>query len=512
MCPLTLDQFRIILSMIFFIVFSLLMVTANVTEYNASIEKENEVVVSELTATSLSINSKIADIAADIFLLKDLVQNKDILELNGGTKFKTEAAKVVLEKEVAIWLDNRNIYDQVRIIDITGQEILRVNYNHSGSSAISGNSLQNKRGSYYFINSIGINNNSLYISKFDFNVEKGKIEYVNDEIKRTLRFATPLIDKDNNKIGIMVFNYLSADLFHYTDDFVDYEVVNENGFYLHAINQEIEYGFMFEDKVDEVFEKYHDFDLININREDITQTMENNEVYSAFVVSDLTLSDSVTEKLSERIEVILDGGNLFFFTETVLHETTAYSILISKYIIYSILLVALSFGLSRAIDEVEHLREKQIKLLKYSSEYDHLTGVPNRLNIYEKIKHALEQERNVTILFIDFDGFKSVNDKLGHDGGDDVVSRVGGDEFLLALFDLTDDKVITRICNMIIDKFRIPFIIDGNTSNLGVSIGVAKSNKNQKLNTLINRADKAMYFVKKGTKNGFIFDTDIVEL
>ncbi len=518
----------------FFIIFSLLMVVANETEYRASLEQVSKVVVADLKAYSLSIDEKISSVAGDVFLLKELIQRKDVLILDNGTIFESELAKEELEEELELWLDNRNVYDQVRIIGVNGQEILRVNYSYIGSTAVEDKLLQDKSDRYYFTNSIGLTGNSLYLSEFDLNVENGEVQYVNGETKQVLRFSTPLFDKDNNTLGIIIFNYLSKDLFHYSDNFeefdhVNFEVVDSNGYYLHAYDLEIEYGFMFEDKLNEVFSKYHDFDIFGISHEGITQSEETNEIYSAFVLSELSLSDTVSNVLGERINVISDGGDLFVFGEIILEDTVAYKTILFKYVIYTMIAITFSYAFSRFIDELEHLRQKQIRLLKHSSEHDHLTGVPNRLNIYEQLENVIEEERDVTILFLDFDGFKGVNDKLGHDAGDkvliegvrrliecvrgnDVVSRIGGDEFIIALFDLTDINVITRICNRILEKFSSPFIVGKDTFNMGISIGVARNNKNEDLETLISRADKAMYFVKNGTKNGFIFDTDIIEI
>jgi diguanylate cyclase (GGDEF)-like protein/PAS domain S-box-containing protein len=161
--------------------------------------------------------------------------------------------------------------------------------------------------------------------------------------------------------------------------------------------------------------------------------------------------------------------------------------------------------------------EKQIYRLAY---YDTLTGLPNRAMLFTLLKQALtEAHRNRlhgAVLFIDLDRFKQVNDSLGHDAGDlllkevatrldscvrdeDVVSRIGGDEFVVALFDITKREHAAVVAEKIIAALSQPIVITGHELLVSGSIGISVyPNDGDDAETLIKCADIAMYRAKQG--------------
>lgn len=161
--------------------------------------------------------------------------------------------------------------------------------------------------------------------------------------------------------------------------------------------------------------------------------------------------------------------------------------------------------------------ERQIYHLAY---YDVLTGLPNRANLYTLLRQALlEAQRNKThgaVLFIDLDRFKQVNDSFGHAHGDlllkevsdrltlclrseDIVARIGGDEFVVALVDITHREHASIVAQKIIDSLSRPVIIEGHELQIGASIGISVyPDDGDDAETLIENADVAMYRVKQG--------------
>lgn len=173
-------------------------------------------------------------------------------------------------------------------------------------------------------------------------------------------------------------------------------------------------------------------------------------------------------------------------------------------------------------------RKKAQKLLEEMATHDSLTGLPNRKLFQFKLNNSLEFAKNnmllLGILFIDLDGFKKINDTFGHDSGDivlktiakrllksarksDIVSRFGGDEFMIIMENLENTNVIVDTCQRIINEVAKTIVFGENKGNVTASIGVAVfPNDGDEMNKLIKKADDAMYMAKKSGKNKVIFN------
>lgn len=167
------------------------------------------------------------------------------------------------------------------------------------------------------------------------------------------------------------------------------------------------------------------------------------------------------------------------------------------------------------------------QLVQRQASYDALTDLPNRRmfihRLREEIARANRQASNVSLLFIDLDRFKNVNDTLGHDSGDlllvqaalrirscmresDTVARLGGDEFVVVISDVADISVLGRVAKNIADKLSNPFEINGNTAYISASIGIASYPSDTDCSKkLVSFADQAMYAAKEAGRNGFQF-------
>jgi len=182
-------------------------------------------------------------------------------------------------------------------------------------------------------------------------------------------------------------------------------------------------------------------------------------------------------------------------------------------------------GVMRDITERKVVEEKLTKLAMY----DPLTGLPNRTNFFEKLSFSLAQSKrtksNVALLFIDLDGFKAINDTLGHDAGDqllmevaqrlrsciresDASARMGGDEFMVILNNLDNTgyaEGAILVADKIIKAINQPTTINGQSCHVGASIGIAiYPNHTQNTDELINIADSAMYLAKGRGKNTYV--------
>ncbi len=173
--------------------------------------------------------------------------------------------------------------------------------------------------------------------------------------------------------------------------------------------------------------------------------------------------------------------------------------------------------------------------LKYEAAHDALTGLPNRACFMSKLDQALEnkyadENYKVSVLFIDLDRFKVINDSLGHLIGDelliriaerlreclrpsDMVARLGGDEFTILVEGKYDAKEVIRIAERIQEKFLIPFNLSGHEVYSSASIGILHATENHRLpEDLMRDADTAMYQAKRaGKARHEVFDQDMHE-
>ena len=169
------------------------------------------------------------------------------------------------------------------------------------------------------------------------------------------------------------------------------------------------------------------------------------------------------------------------------------------------------------------------KELRYLANYDHLTDLPNRSLLLERIKHAMDssqrQKKSIALFFIDLDKFKQVNDSLGHDCGDlllvevtrrlsgllrvdDTVARIGGDEFVVLLESFRSTTHLGQVAQKIIQAVEQPVMLKENEVSIGASIGIALyPDDASDSNALLRHADVAMYHAKQLGRNTFQFFT-----
>jgi len=170
--------------------------------------------------------------------------------------------------------------------------------------------------------------------------------------------------------------------------------------------------------------------------------------------------------------------------------------------------------------------EERVQYLAY---YDVLTGLPNRALLQDRLAKALADARRhkfrVSILFLDLDRFKDINDSLGHTVGDlllqevaerlkkwgreqDTIARLGGDEFLIMLTHVKDLPGAAIAAERLMDTLTAEFVIQGHSLSIGCSVGISVFPEHgHDGETLIKNADAAMYSAKNNGRNNFKFFT-----
>jgi diguanylate cyclase (GGDEF)-like protein/PAS domain S-box-containing protein len=182
-------------------------------------------------------------------------------------------------------------------------------------------------------------------------------------------------------------------------------------------------------------------------------------------------------------------------------------------------------GIGRDISE-RKLFEKQIEFMAH---HDALTGLPNRALAQDRMEQAIvyakRHNTQAALIFIDLDGFKIINDTLGHSIGDailqkvakrlhlcvresDTISRQGGDEFLLILPEINDPEDVRAIADKLIQTFEKPFTVHNQLLSVSASIGIAiYPYHGDDFNNLLKNSDVAMYKAKESGKNTYCFYT-----
>lgn len=178
-------------------------------------------------------------------------------------------------------------------------------------------------------------------------------------------------------------------------------------------------------------------------------------------------------------------------------------------------------GISLDITKQKKAEEK----IQHLADHDALTGLPNLRLAKDRALMAMSMSQrhktSTAILFIDLDGFKNVNDKYGHEAGDillkevsarflsnvreiDTVARIGGDEFLIILTELHHLDDAENVAKKLVKTISQDFMVKGSSVEIGASIGISLyPTDGQDLESLMKKADSAMYDIKKSGKNGY---------
>ena len=173
-------------------------------------------------------------------------------------------------------------------------------------------------------------------------------------------------------------------------------------------------------------------------------------------------------------------------------------------------------GIYVMMQDSTNLKRTQEKLVQLA-QFDSLTMLANRNRLYDKLGEALARRKRygkeLAVLFLDLDEFKSINDSFGHAGGDavlcefanrlkasvrqtDTVARIAGDEFVILLGDLNSSAEAEKIANTILDNMKAPMSFGTNVLNFSTSIGITMAEVDDNAESALKRADEALYSAK----------------
>jgi diguanylate cyclase (GGDEF)-like protein len=258
-----------------------------------------------------------------------------------------------------------------------------------------------------------------------------------------------------------------------------------------------------------------------------------NDVVPIFMAAATTIMHHLIFNFLQQYEVSLFGMPVMIFNYgcgmdiVLLH---AIFVIAEVFVLGYIIKLQIEYvvELNRSENEILDLNEE----LSFTSMHDALTGLPNRHNLQSQLNlmmaNANRYQQKFAVLFLDLDHFKYVNDTLGHDIGDellkrvaqkltvlvrenDIVSRIGGDEFIIIINNFQDNNALEQIIIKILAAFRDEWIIKTHYLRLSVSIGVAIYPDDSKdIYDLMKFADIAMYKAKSEGRDQFSFFTSVL--
>jgi len=552
-----------------------------------------------------------------------------------------------LTQEFLSFIHHKKVYGQLRLINQSGQEVIRIEYNNGKTINTPKDQLQNKAERYYFKNTLSLGPGQVYVSPFDLNKEHGEIE---TPLKPVIRFAVPIISEEGEKYGILILNYLGDNLFHSIENLSSTAegatmLINSDGYWLKGLKSEDEWGFMYDDRQDRVLanqyaeawkkiaatesgqftnsdgmftyatihpfadsieveiasENYY-WKLISLipsgslfkdaNR--LKKTMIIMIILLSIVwliiciiiayekekdfVNELAIKEK-DEKIREIINSAFDGiitmdenGNIssanpaactmFGYREDELidnniailaadSEQRFDSAYMKRYVrvmkrffmaepremltrrkdgtLFTMELCGsgkklqdkwLYTGICRDVTE----RKMMIEKLEELATTDALTGAYNRGHfnhtIEDEFKRSTRYKLPLSLIIMDADHFKSVNDDYGHPAGDaflialanelkklvrdtDIAARFGGEEFAVILpqTDIDEAMILAERIRAGVEKMSIEH--DGQKITRTVSVGVStlKEGETKSTHQLLTVADQALYIAKESGRN-----------
>jgi len=509
-----------------------------------------------LTLTTSSTAKVVQLITNDLAYLASQRDLIDVISHLGKPEYTQKK-----ENNSSNWLTFSQIkktYDQIRWLDKSGQERERINYNDKKSIRVPDEKLQNKAKRYYFTDTYKLNRGEFFISPMDLNIEKGHIE---KPLKPTIRVGTPIFSKSGEKMGIILLNYFAEIILNeYATPIQIHNansqpwLVNNDGYWLRGSSTELEWGFMYQNSQATMPHIYPQaWEKISASTKG--QFIDDNGLWTFSTIYPLVEGQKTSTGSNEAFlpsRSMLESQKYFWkailFLPQKYYQVT-YSQVALPVIIVTVILLIISyigcFFLARAwikeknseknliqlnskLESTVEDRTKQLLLAKKQAEdladIDELTGMNNRRSFFKQgriiSEQAIRYGLQYTVMMLDIDWFKKVNDSYGHLIGDealkdvakvikegirapDISGRIGGEEFAIILPQTTMQKTleIAERLRKAVKKITIP-VEDHEQVTLTISIGIGQYGEDsQTLHEVLDIADKALYQAKDQGRN-----------
>jgi diguanylate cyclase (GGDEF)-like protein len=416
----------------------------------------------------------------------------------------------------------RGVYDQVRFVDVSGRELVRVNRKQGRPYLVEEGGLQNKSTRPYVIHGLKASRGEVLVSRFDLNMEHGALEC---PLKPVIRFATPVDDPSGNRRGVIVLNYLGSKLIDMIKEIStsgDGEgyLINNQGYWLIGLTPEEEWGFMLDNEAPgHVRHRFPEF----------WEYVKQHEQGQIVLDDDLfTFAKMAPSMANTSCDV--DSSWLKESEHWILISRVSMDVMGREYLMVGLPLALVAFiGLGGVAMRWTLARQREhlatARLVRMATR-DGLTGLHNRKHFVHcvdaEIERAKRYDRPLSLVLFDIDHFKRVNDTYGHAQGDavlralagtvretcreqDIPGRVGGEEFAVLLPETGREQAAAMAERLRQAVEQIEVGIDGEkvirfTISVGV-ISLERAGSDTDFQTLFTRVDALMYQAKEGGRN-----------
>jgi diguanylate cyclase (GGDEF)-like protein len=457
---------------------------------------------------------RIAGASSDLMFLANL----GVMRAYAGSHSTEHTQDLIAE--LVEFLEWRDDYDQIRVLDTSGMERVRVNRSGGTPHPVAETDLQAKGHRYYVAEALRLEPGEVYISRFDLNVEHGAIE---QPPKAVIRFATPLLSADGSPKGIVVLNHIGNDLVETLAQIGSESVghaflLDAEGYWLLGAPNDGNWAFMFPERRHARFPTQYPDVWNKMSESHADQLWVAGDLFSFAHVDPTTIRHHGLTSTAHPMASWIIG---YHATSSALAAEPG---MVWRRILVEIALLALVLLiLSRVLLQLGTMKERSLT--------DPLTGLPNRRDFDSRMATALADYHRygtpASVLVCDVDRFKRVNDRYGHAEGDkvlvgiarilrsnlrdtDCIARYGGEEFAVLL-----RKTSESAARIVAEKLRAAVgraELSERVGRVTISVGLAALQRSDAVDDVFERADSALYAAKQNGRNAVVTSGETVEL
>ena len=290
--------------LVIFLVAAALLAGTVVTHYYVTMKTER---IERETSELLNVQLGKTAIASDLEnVTSDLMFLARHNELQGMFENDDPGSRQILARQFLVFSTQKGKYDQIRLLDHLGMEIVRVNYMNGNPEKVPEDQLQNKADRYYFEKTWALSRSDIYLSPLDLNIESGRIE---QPLKPMIRFGTPVFDRSGLKNGILLFNYLGEKLINdfkrATANISDHIILlNSDGYWLSSPRPDNEWGFMYNN--DRSFARAHPDAWQRIQSDDTDQFYNEEGMFSFTTIYPLLAATGDRKLMGQNGSLVKD--------------------------------------------------------------------------------------------------------------------------------------------------------------------------------------------------------------
>jgi len=331
-------------------------------------------------------NDDVKSVVLDLFYLSIHPVLHQMIE-NNNPATRKKVANIFYD-----FSDKSKLYDQIRFLDETGMERIRINFRQKRSHTVANDELQNKAKRYYFADTFKLDPGRVFVSPFDLNIEHGQIE---DPLKPMIRFGTTVVDLKGRRRGIVLLNYLGATLIHkliqsVSDSMGSFMLLNAKGYWLKGLKPEDEWGFMYKDRQTRTLVQRHPKSWERISAGEEGQFSNDQGIYTFATIWPLgrdMLSSTGSAEVFNNSDSILSGKDFYWkivslvTNETLQEQRTKILFdLLPFYGFIFLLLAFVSLGLSLAVAFRKQISKERLRSEKFQGVLEMAGSICHEIN------------------------------------------------------------------------------------------------------------------------------------